>query len=422
MKKKLSCFLFLFLLAAVNLFGQVENKPVQSFDAHYKLILRNAVQDKNFYLLSLFQNQAEIRANLQKNKILRSLTKQNHALKLIKNCGVVSCYDKAVRLSEQEIETVARVFENSATDSKLMNLVENHLRPSGMFIRYSRKSDAEMLALAWRDAAKGLNHILDVYGLGKDAAYKEIDNVSYDVNGAQYAQILKAKTAEIKLPKNPLFFEPALAFALKLLEANRRDEAGRYEPLEEKENKKAFDNLKKMNWNDYPYSVILVLGSGPNTVKGDSPILGKIGIERTDAAVKLFQQRQAPLLIFSGGHVHPSQTPFSEAVEMKKYVMQKYGIAEEAILIDPHARHTTTNIRNAARIMFRDGIPTDKKGLITSSESHIDYVIGETFKKRNMDELGFVPMQLFKRISPVEVEFLPLMDSLFVNSIEPLDP
>ncbi len=156
--------------------------------------------------------------------------------------------------------------------------------------------------------------------------------------------------------------------------------------------------------------------------KGEPLNIGKIGIERTDAAVKLFQERQAPLLIFSGGHVHPSQTPFSEAIEMKKYVMQKYGIAEEAILIDPHARHTTTNIRNAARIMFRDGIPTDKKGLITSSQSHVDYVCGDVFKKRNLDELGFVPMQLFKRISPIAVEFLPLTDSLFVNSFEPLDP
>ncbi|MGC2235110.1 MAG: YdcF family protein [Pyrinomonadaceae bacterium] len=422
MKRKNSVSFLLVLFSAFNLFAQVENKAFKSFDANYKIVFRNPAQDKNFYLLSLFQNQSKVRADLRKNKILRDFAGQKNALKAAEKCDDVNCYDKAFRLSEQEIETIAKVFENSAGNSKLTRLAEKDLRPSGMFIRYAPKSDAEMIALAWRDAAKGLNHILDVYGLGKDAAYKDIDNVSYDVNGAEYRQILKAKVAEIKLPENALFFEPTLGYALKLLEANRRDEAGRFEPLEETENKKAFENLKNIKWNDYPYSVILVLGSGPNASDVDAPNIGKIGIARTEAAIKLFQQKKAPLLIFSGGYVHPARTPYCEALEMKKYAMQKYNIPEEAIFIDPHARHTTTNVRNAARIMFRDQIPTGKKGLITSSQSHIDYVAGEEFVKRNIKELGFVPMRIFERISPVEVEFIPLVDSLFMNSMEPLDP
>lgn len=422
MKRKFYISFILILFAIFNLYGQAGSKTVKSFDPNYKINFRDIVQDKNFYLLSLFQNQKKIRADLVKNKALRALAKQNDRLKTAGKCEDVNCYDAAFRLSEQEIETIAKLFENSATDRKLMGLVENDMRPSGMFIRYAQKSDAEMLALAWRDAAKGLNHILDIYGLGKDAVYKDIDNASYSVNSAEYRQILKTKVAEIKLPKKSLFFEPTLAYALKLLEANRRDEAARYEPLEQKENKKAFEKLKKINWNDYPYSVILVLGSGPSAAAGDPPNIGKIGIARTDAAVKLFQEKKAPLLIFSGGHVHPSQTPYCEAVEMKKYAMQKYGIAEENILIDPQARHTTTNVRNAARLIFRYGIPVEKKGLITSSQSHVDYVAGDDFKKRNMNELGYVPMQVFARISPVEIEFIPLSDSLFANSIEPLDP
>jgi hypothetical protein len=291
-----------------------------------------------------------------------------------------------------------------------------------MFIRYDNKRDNDLLAAAWRDAANGINHILDVFLLGKDAKYKDIDNVSYDVNSLEYLNILKKKYSEIKLKKDALFFEPSLAFAMKLLEANNRDEAGRYEPLEKKENKKAVRNLKNIKWNDYPYSVILVLGSGPSEKLGDAPNIGKIGMARADEAVKLFQAKKAPLLILSGGHVHPARTPYCEAVEMKKYIIKRYRIAEKYILIEPHARHTTTNVRNAARIIFRDGIPTDKKGLITSSQSHIDYVVGEAFIKRFMDEIGFVPMQIFARVSPVAIEFLPLKDSLFVNSMETLDP
>ena len=421
MNKRISILLSLIFLATFSLFGQTAQ--VKSFDPNYKIIFHNPTQDKNFYLLSLFQNQSNIHKVLNKNKTLNSLAKQTfESLKTSSNCNDVRCYDDLFRFTDSEIETIAKVFESSANDKNLIKLVQNHLRPSGMFIRYEQKSDAEILAQAWRDAAKGVNHILDVFGLGKNAAYKDIDNISYDVNSDEYLKLVKQKYSEIKPSKDALFFEPTLAYAMKLLEINRRDEAGRHEPLEAKDNFKAFKNLKNIKWNDYSYSVILVLGSGPSAALGDAPSIGKIGMARADEAVKLFQAKQAPLLILSGGYVHPARTPYCEAVEMKKYIMQKYAIPEEAILIEPHARHTTTNVRNAARIMFRDRIPTDKKSLITSSESHIDYVIGDAFKKRFMDEIGFVPMQIFTRISPVTVEFIPLKDALFMNSMETLDP
>jgi hypothetical protein len=419
MNKRIILSLLLIFVIANQLFGQVLQP--KTFDPNYKLIFNNPTQDKNFYVLSMMQNLSDVRKALGKNRTLKNLAKlKSSQIKLGELCNnEVPCLTKTFQFSDEQIEMVAKAFENSANDKKLMMLVENHLRPSGMFIRYDSKSDAELLAFAWRDAAKGVNHILDVFGLGKDAKYKDIDNVSYDVNSAEYQKILKAKVAEIKLKKDALFFEPTLAFAMKLLEANGRDEAGRHEPYEKSVNQKAVENLKNIKWNDYPYSVILVLGSGP----GNSGLsISKEGMTRSDEAVKLFQTKQAPLIFFSGGYVHPARTPYCEAIEMKKYVMQKYGIPEANILVEVQARHTTTNVRNAARIMFRDGIPTDKKGLITSSQTHIDYVAGEAFTKRFLDEIGFVPMKIFTRISPVAIEFVPLKDSLFVNSLETLDP
>lgn len=418
MNKRFPVLIFLTFFFAFNLFAQTIQ--VKSFDPNYKLIFNNPTQDKNFYLLSLMQNLKDVRKVLSKNIMLKSLAKHHsEALKNATNCNDVTCYDAAFRLNNAEIDVIAEDFSHSEKNKGLMKLVENHLRPSGMFVLYDGKSDAEILAAAWRDAAKGVNHVLDVFLLGKDAKYKDIDNVSYDVNSEEYQKILKAKVAEIKFKKDVLFFEPTLAFAMKVLEANGRDEAGRHEPYEKSVNQKAFENLKNIKWNDYPYSVILVLGSGP----GNSGLsISKEGMSRSDEAVKLFQEKKAPLIIFSGGYVHPARTPYCEAIEMKKYVMQKYGVPEQNILVEVQARHTTTNVRNAARIMFRDKIPTDKKGLITSSQSHIDYVAGETFTKRFMDEIGFVPMQIFTRISPVAIEFIPLKDALFVNSMETLDP
>jgi hypothetical protein len=276
-----------------------------------------------------------------------------------------------------------------------------------------------MLISAWRDATKGMNRLLTVYGLGKNPYYKDIDRVSFDVSSEAYRGLLKTKLAEIHLGKDPLFFEPTLEFTMKLLEANRRDEAARYEPLEAGENKAAVQNLSNIRWDDYQYSFILVLGSGPGDL---STRVSRIGATRADYGAQLFLERKAPLIVLSGGHVHPMQTPFNEAIEMKKYLMEKFKIPEQNILVDPYARHTTTNFRNAARLAFRYGVPTERKALVTSSEGHIEIVTKEGFRIRCTTELGYFPLESIERVSPITAEFKPSVTSLFFDANDPLDP
>jgi len=400
-------------------FAQNARPDASGFDPNYKLELHNPVQDKNFYLLSLFQRRPEIRKLLRENKALRRLsTDKLQNLRTAAKCNDVACYDRLLRLSGPEINTVANEFEALAQHPQFKKLARKDLRPSGAFIKYSSESDMDMLIAAWRDAAKRMNRLLTVYGLGQNPFYKDIDRVSFDVTSEAYRQLLKEKLAEIKLSRDVLFFEPTLSFALKLLEANRRDEAGRYEPLEQGENKTCVQNLGKIKWSDYPYSFILVLGSGP----GDAARLSPIGAKRADQAAQLFLEHKAPLIIFSGGHVHPMQTPYCEAIEMKKYVMEKYKIPESNILIEPHARHTTTNFRNTARLAFRYEIPTDLKALVTSSEDHIAITTKDSFRIRCTSELGYFPMESITRISPIAAEFKPAVASLFFDANDPLDP
>jgi hypothetical protein len=400
-------------------FAQNEGLNSSGFDSTYKLTLRNAVQDKNFYLLSLFQQNPEIRKLLRENKALKKVSAdKRQALRMAANCNDVGCFDRLFRFSGPTIETVATELKALGKHPKFKKLVMKDLRPSGAFIRYSSQSDSEMLLAAWKDAANGMNRLLRIYCLGKDPFYKDIDKVSFDVSSEEYRKLLKLKLAEIKLSKESLFFEPTLSFTLKLLEANRRDEAGRYEPLEEGENKASLQDLKKIRWSDYPYSVILVLGAGPQ----DSARLSKTGAKRADQAAQLFLEHKAPLILLSGGHVHPMQTPYCEAIEMKKYVMEKFKIPEKSILIDPYARHTTTNFRNAARLVFRYGIPTDLKALVTSSEDHIAITTKEGFRIRCSTELGYFPMEFITRMSPVTAEFKPSVASLFFDANDPLDP
>ncbi len=406
--------------ALAHAFAQSTALETAGFDSNYKLSLPKPVSDKNFYLLSWFQRNPAVRRLLSQNNGLRQLAAAKaSALKKASACNDVNCFDQLIRFDGPTIEAVATELQALAKRAEFKLLAKRDLRPSGVFIRYNNQSDAQMLVAAWKDAANGMNRILSVYGLGEDPRYKDIDRVSYDVSTETYRNLLQAKIAEIKFAKAPLFFEPTLDFALKLLEINRRDEAGRYEPLEQGENKAAVQNLSKIKWSDYPYSFILVLGSGGLDL---TTRISPIGARRTDVAAQLFLQHKAPLIIVSGGYVHPMQTPYCEAIEMKKYLMEKYKIPETSILVEPHARHTTTNFRNAARLAFRYGIPTDRTALVTSSEDHIASSTREEFRTRNLNELGYFPVEYIKRISPVEAEFKPSVASLFFDANDPLDP
>ena len=394
-------------------------EAASGFDSSYKLSLPKPVQDKNFYLLSLLQRNASLRKLLGQSPVLKHLANEKvMALKKSATCGNVTCFDELIRFDEPSIEAVANELRALTAQPEFRRLVQKDLRPSGVFIRYSQQSDGQMVSAAWKDAAAGLNRILRVYCLGKDPRYPAIDKVSFDVNSTAFVDLLKTKTSEIRFADDPLFFEPALNFAMKLLEVNRRDEAARYEPLEQGENKVAVENLKHVKWSDYPYSFILVLGSGPS----DSAPLSALGASRADVGAQLFLDHKAPLIILSGGHVHPMQTPYCEAIEMKKHIMEKYRIPAANILVEPLARHTTTNFRNAARLAFRYRIPTDRTALVTSSESHITSSASEEFRTRCVNELGYFPMEFIKRISPVAAEFKPAIASLFFDATDPLDP
>jgi hypothetical protein len=406
--------------ALAHALARTPARETSGFDSNYKLSLPHPVQDKNFYLLSLFQRNASVRRLLSQNGVLNQLTAAKAAaLKKAASCSDVACFDKLLRFDESTIQAVATELQTLANRAEFKLLAKKDLRPSGVLIRYDNQSDAEMLVNAWKDAANGMNRLLSVYGLGKDPRYKDIDRVSYDVSTESYRQLVKAKVAEIKFTRGPLFFEPTLNFAIKLLEINRRDEAGRYEPLEQGENKAALQNLRNIKWSDYPYSFILVLGSGGRDL---TTRISPIGAQRTDVAAQLFSQHKAPLIIVSGGFVHPMQTPYCEAIEMKKYLMEKYKIPATSILIEPHARHTTTNFRNAARLAFRYRLPTDRTALVTSSEDHITSSVNDDFRTRNQNELGYVPFEFIKRISPVAAEFKPAVASLFFDANDPLDP
>lgn len=393
--------------------------------AKVPLVLTSPVQDKNFYLLSMIERSAPVRQAVKADLGLAKLTdaKRESLAHAVKSCGAdLECYAAAMKWTDSESVTTARaLIELSRQSDAVKRVIDGPLRASGMFQRYADRSDEELLSQAWIDSAKGVNNIIDIYGTGKAGRYPAIDSVTYDLKSDSYHNMVRSLAAVLDDQGSDLelFFQPSLKFALMLLAVNARDEAGRLEPLESGENAAAIRKIPSLVWSRYPYSVIVVPGSGPDRLGVNLSPAGRL---RAILTAKRFREGKAPLLLLSGGYVHPSQTPFAEAVEMKKYLVAEMGIPADAILIDPHARHTTTNIRNAARQIYRYGIPFDKVALITTDESQSSNIESPSFVARCMRELGYKPYELGKRLSPFDLEFRPTIESLHADPTDPLDP
>jgi hypothetical protein len=209
-----------------------------------------------------------------------------------------------------------------------------------------------------------------------------------------------------------------MSSALQFLEINERDNAADYEPMATTANKAAVDKIKITKWDNYKYSAIVVPGAGPDDPK---MAFSAEGMLRCRMAAVQYQKGLAPFIIVSGGKVHPYKTKFCEAEEMKKFMVDKLHMPESAIIIDPHARHTTTNMRNAVRLMFRYGIPVTKLA-ITSTSRGQSMMITNTLQARCQKELQEVPYKNGERLSETEAEFYPVLEALHINPTEPMDP
>lgn len=398
---------------------QAQDKPVQA----YQLIKsNNAVQYKNYYLLTLFKQLTGLNKMLKENSVLKKFAdaKSAQVNEALKTCKTdIGCYANALKFSGEEITTIGQELGNSYKENnELGKLVSNHLIPSGCYNLYAGETPKNLLIKAWEQDAKALNYTIGVYVEGNKPNYPKIDSISFSLKDKEYAELTAANTSLALQAQNELFFEPALNFALIALELNERNDAADYEPMVSGVNQAAINQIKKTDWKKYPYSVILVPGAGP---EDKETALSAGGIIRCRLAAIQYQKGQAPFIVVSGGRVHPYKTKFSEAFEMKKFLMETLQIPESAIIMEPHARHTTTNMRNCVRLMFRYGIPVDKPALVSTVKSQ-SYYITTVLLERCKKELGYYPYQNGKRLSDTESEFSPNTTSLQIDFDEPLDP
>lgn len=406
------------------------NIAARNFNRNYVFLESNSkVKDRNFYWATLVEQNIEVSNALKNNPTLTAyLETAKQRLNTIagQNYATASDYATALKFSSNERIAISTAVKKAVENDScpFITLTNQHLGPSGAFNRFQEVASlARLNQLIAEDMMLGINQIIDTYVAGIDPRYPDLDRISYDVNSAEYNALLKNLVTELNSNKAQykLFYQPYLNFALGALKLNNREEAGRFTPLKEGENAKAYQNIQTINWDNYQYSMIVVLGDAPNSV-GDLPNISLGGMERCDYAVTLFNQGKAPLIAFTGANVAPFQSQYHEAIEMKKYVMTKYGIPENKILVDPHSRHTTTNVRNIGRLIFYYGIPVAKKAILTTAQSQSEYVVSNQFSTRCQNELGHIPLTIFNRLSERDIEFTAKIEVLHLDSSDPLDP
>ncbi len=389
------------------------------------IVFSDPVVGKNFYLFEAINRVPAVRAKVERAPALAALrTARIQALGAAAgSCrSDTGCLVTALSVSAADIQTAERALVDLVErDAEVRAFVARDLRPSGMFQAHAADVDAALIAAAWRDAAAGLNRIIDVYARGTAPRYPAIDAVSHDPASDSYRRLLAIMAAVLHEQRDRLttFYAPALGFARRLLDANRRDEAGRFEPLHTGENAAALRRVASVRWADHPYTAILVPGAGAERPDIALSPWAKL---RLELAVARFQAGRAPFIIVSGGNVHPNQTPFNEALEMKRVLVRDFGVPADAVIIEPHARHTTTNLRNAARLAIRYGLPPDAPMLITTDDGQSAYISGTEFHDRCLREIGHLPGALGRRLSAFDQEFTPSPRALHADASDPLDP
>ncbi|PLK46464.1 YdcF family protein [Emticicia sp. TH156] len=418
MKTKVLYAISISLLFIIKVAGQGYNK-------NYRLLSSGDLTiDKNFYLITVIEKTPEVKTILSNNAALKSLLQKK--VEVLKTHVTDTCSHPVSLLSDffwkQDTAALAKELQTvyAANKKAFDKIIDGHLRPSGYYQRFVGLSNEVLLAKAWNQCFYGMDYIINQFGLGKKMRYPHIDSASYVVTSRSYRIMLKDMVASLNESSKSfdVFYKPSLAVAMQLMQANDRDEPARLEPLEKGINKAAYEQIQKTDWKKYKYAAIVLPGAGPEL---HIPI-GHEGKLHCDAAARSYLAGDAPFIIPTGGYCYPFKTIYNEAVEMKKYLMEKYKIPASAIIAEPQARHTTTNIRNSVRLMIRYGIPVNMPSLFVTSMSQTKYSAAGSFDTRNIRELGYTPYTRKKQLSNHAIEFYPVMECLHMDPYDPLDP
>jgi len=390
----------------------------------YETPYQETLESLNFPLLPLIHETAGLASLLRDDTALARLADDRTArVTTAPECAEKpACLADAWLWTEADIATVDAALRRAVSQSQsARELVADQMRPSGRFARHGALSDEALIAAAWSDTAAGINNIIAVYAKGEPPRYPLIDSMIFTLDDQGFVASLDAHGQVVASGgrDTDLVFDPSARFATGLLRMNERMDASNHRPVLGGANADAVATAGTIDWEDYPYPAMLVFGQGPEDAQSRT---GPMSYIRMARAADLFERGLAPFIIVSGGNVHPDRTPFNEAVEMQRILIEQHQIPAERILMEPHARHTTTNLRNSARLLFAAGFPTERPSLIVTDPMTARYIGSDRLMERTLAETGVVPGSLSSSDTPFAFEFTPDSVAFHVEALDPLDP
>lgn len=390
----------------------------------YSAPFADTLETLNFPLLGLLRTAPGWATDLRSDTALVALAAQRaERVRLASACTAKpACLADAWLWTADDIAVVdATLRRIAAQPGRARDLAATHMRPSARFARHASLADPALIAAAWADTAAGMNNVISVYAKGLPPRYPVIDSTIFDTKDARFAAVLDAHgqvtTAGVR--SDAQVFDAPARYAIGLLRMNERTDAAAYRALLAETNAAAAALAATTRWSDYRYPALLVFGHGPEDAQSRTGVMGHIRMAR---AADLFAAGLAPFIVVSGGNVHPNRTPFNEAVEMKRILIEQHNIPADRILIEPHARHTTTNLRNCARLLFAAGLPTDRPSLIVTDPMTAMYIGSEMLMTRTVQETGVKPGRVSAADTAFAFEFLPDRMAFHVEPMDPLDP
>lgn len=142
--------------------------------------------------------------------------------------------------------------------------------------------------------------------------------------------------------------------------------------------------------------------------------------KRAERAATLLRKKGAHVILCTGANVRPANTPFNEALELRRYLVEELGVPSWRVAIEPRARHTTTNVRNAGRFMLAHDLT---RALVVTSRAQSFYLSAphlSSFHRRCRVELGY-EVGKFRVRSHWTTLFEP-SQRVFERGSDPLDP
>lgn len=373
---------------------------------HTRLSSGDAIADRDFYVLTVLEQLAGVRAAIDGDASLAAIASARETA--LRDADAASCDPACVRaaLVRSDDASAIEATLGALTSASLLDEVAAELRASYQLERFvlAGADDEALVRTALAEALANLASALDAYALG-------------ELPPATLASLVHDETSAAA--GSLAWWQPLAHVTSHAMQAAGRDEAVRYEPIATGENAAAIAAIATTDFGAFPFVAILVPGQGPTDA---TTALNPAGAARCDLAYARFHAGLAPFFVLSGGHVHPDRTIYSEAIEMKRYLMTTYDVPESAILVDPYARHTTTNLRDVTRELFSYGAPTDGHVLVVTDAIQSIYIASDGFATRCDDELHFRPFLGLQVLTPTDTCMTMTPASLTIAASDPLDP